>query len=234
MKKKIHLTLKDLPIHEEDIALCMGYKDKKIPEPYNEIINETLSGLEPYCNIRGGYVIKENTDLDHKKHRLTIDNILLSLNKVVSSQIKNSEHIAVFYCTAGEGISQWANQLMNEGDLLKGYAVDTLGTVVVEHAMDKVQRSLNEVMHDLQLKTTNRYSPGYCDWNVSDQHQLFKLFPEGFCDIRLSDTALMDPIKSVSGIIGIGQHVRFNEYTCNFCSRTDCVLRNVQLYSSKA
>ncbi len=233
MKKKIHLNLNDLPIHEEDIALCMGYKDKKIPEPYNEIIHETLSGLEPYCNIRGGYVIKENIDLDYEMQRLTIDNILLSINKVVCDQIKNSEQIVVFYCTAGEGISQWANQLMNEGDLLKGYAVDTLGTVVVEHAMDIVQQTLNTDIGG-QKKTTNRYSPGYCDWDVSGQHQLFSLFPDGFCDISLSDTALMYPIKSVSGIIGIGQNVRFSEYTCNFCNRTDCVLRNVQLHSSKS
>ena len=46
------------------------------------------------------------------------------------------------------------------------------------------------------LRITNSYSPGYCGWNVSEQHALFSLLPEGFCGVRLCESGLMLPIKS--------------------------------------
>jgi len=38
----------------------------------------------------------------------------------------------------------------------------------------------------------------------------------------------MDPIKSVSGIIGIGENVRFNPYTCNLCDNKNCIYGNAR------
>lgn len=68
-------------------------------------------------------------------------------------------------------------------------------------------------------KHTNRYSPGYCGWHVSEQQKLFSLFPVASpCGIQLTDSSLMIPIKSVSGIIGVGSHVRKLEYTCGLCT----------------
>jgi hypothetical protein len=35
----------------------------------------------------------------------------------------------------------------------------------------------------------------------------------------------MQPVKSVSGIIGIGADVKFNPYTCRICEATHCLYR---------
>ncbi|NSW95142.1 MAG: methionine synthase, partial [Bacteroidales bacterium] len=78
------------------------------------------------------------------------------------------------------------------------------------------------------LNITNRFSPGYCGWDVAEQHKLFSLLPGNFCKIRLTESALMDPIKSVSGIIGAGLHVKRRPYTCNFCDMKDCIYRRLK------
>ena len=77
-------------------------------------------------------------------------------------------------------------------------------------------------------RITNRYSPGYCGWQVAEQHKLFQLIPDNYCGIRLTESALMDPVKSVSGIIGIGENVKINPYTCRMCDMPDCVYRKVR------
>jgi hypothetical protein len=76
------------------------------------------------------------------------------------------------------------------------------------------------------LHITNRYSPGYCDWDIREQKKLFELLPENFCGISLLDSMLMKPIKSISGFIGIGSNVTFNRYTCNYCKDRNCLYRN--------
>jgi hypothetical protein len=61
---------------------------------------------------------------------------------------------------------------------------------------------------------------------VADQHKLFSFFPENCCGVSLTESALMHPIKSVSGIIGLGKEVRYREYTCNLCGLAECFYRN--------
>ena len=61
---------------------------------------------------------------------------------------------------------------MAEGDLLKGYVYDLFGSLVVESGMDVVQAFIQADMNRQGYKITNRYSPGYCGWDVSQQKKL--------------------------------------------------------------
>lgn len=217
-------SISDIPVRLHDIARCMGYEDGALPEPYSEIARNMIQRIGSYCDIRGGYIIKKNINLNDRY--LIVDGVRFAVESIVSRQIKGSEHIAFFVCTAGAGITQLSTEYMRHGDYLYGFVVDTLGTIIVEMAMDQMHQSLVQNMKQEGLAVTNRYSPGYCDWDVADQHKLFSMFPDEFCEVTLTDTALMNPVKSVSGITGIGQHVQFTEYTCNYCERTDCIHRN--------
>jgi hypothetical protein len=114
--------------------------------------------------------------------------------------------------------------MLSGNEPLKGFIADILGGVVVELAIDQIQQSLSDEMEKSGLHITNRYSPGYCGWHTFEQHKLFALLPTTM-GIRLTDSALMQPVKSVSGIIGIGADVRFNPYTCRICEATQCIYR---------
>jgi hypothetical protein len=52
--------------------------------------------------------------------------------------------------------------------------------------------------------------------------------PDNYCCIKLNDSALMNPEKSVSGFIGIGEHVRYNPYTCRLCDMKGCIYRKIK------
>ena len=117
---------------------------------------------------------------------------------------------------------------MKHGDLLTGYVYDVIGSEVVEAAVDLMQDSLQKSMAAEGKKITNRYSPGYCGWDVAEQHKLFQLMPDNYCGIKLNDSALMNPEKSVSGFLGIGEHVRYNPYTCGLCDMKGCIYRKIK------
>ncbi|MFN2335640.1 MAG: hypothetical protein ABR560_01615, partial [Bacteroidales bacterium] len=57
-------------------------------------------------------------------------------------------------------------------------------------------------------------------------HKLFSFFKDNFCAITLTDSALMNPVKSVSGLIGIGRDVRYTSYQCHICDNKNCIYRN--------
>jgi hypothetical protein len=104
--------------------------------------------------------------------------------------------------------------------------LDTFGSLVAEKTADYLQTQLQMETTGSGLKITNRYSPGYCNWPVAGQQQLFELLPAGNpCRFSLTESMLMMPVKSVSGIVGIGKNVKRHEYACNVCSDKNCVYR---------
>ena len=220
---KYHLSLHDLTIDLQNTAPLLGY-GSKLPDDILPMVNEVMSETSGCFDICGGYQIFDRIIFVESEKKIYIENVEFALNKIVYHQLKRSKQIAVFVCTAGEGISQWSKQMM-PFDPLKGFIADILGSVVVETAIGIIQQKLSVKMEQAGLKITNRYSPGYCGWHTSEQHKLFSLFSKDICGIRLTESALMLPIKSVSGFIGVGAHVRFNPYTCDLCEATHCVYR---------
>ena len=116
--------------------------------------------------------------------------------------------------------------VMEQGDIMEGYVVDVAGNYLVERAMDLLQNVIEDEMASQGMKITNRYSPGYCEWDIREQQKLFSLFPENYLDVSLTDSCLMQPIKTVSGVIGIGKDVKLNPYTCHYCTQANCLYRD--------
>ena len=219
-----YFSLEDLTVDINNTAPLLGYKDT-LPDDIYLMVKEVFNETADCFDIHGGYQIFDRVSFIKNEAQIRIENVAFSSNKIIYHQLKNSEQLAIFVCTAGEGISQWSKQMIPD-DPLKGFIADILGSVVVESAIDVIHQKLNDETEQKGLKITNRYSPGYCNWHTSEQHKLFSLLPPKICGIQLTDSALMLPIKSVSGFIGIGAKVRFNPYTCQLCEATHCVYRN--------
>ncbi|WP_106827908.1 vitamin B12 dependent-methionine synthase activation domain-containing protein [Parabacteroides pacaensis] len=197
----------------------------------NPIVAETMQVYEQMhelSEIQGGYVIFDDIKIFSREGRIQINNRTIHPAAKICSYLQKARQIAVFICTAGEGFTQKAVTYNQQGDYLKGYITDTFGSLVVEKAMDYIQSELDKQMQKNGMKITNRYSPGYCNWEVNDQKQIFDLLPEKACGISLTNSCLMVPIKSVSGIIGIGPEVRKNDYGCDICNNITCIFRKIK------
>ena len=102
---------------------------------------------------------------------------------------------------------------------------DAIGSVIAEACVTEVIKRLEK---QIPLRHTYPYSPGYCGWNVKEQAALFQLLPENPCGVKLTDSCLMLPVKSVSGVIGLGDEVENKPYGCAICMNKNCYKRRVQ------
>ncbi|MDR2847724.1 MAG: methionine synthase [Bacteroidales bacterium] len=221
---EFHIPYGDLTVDVQAAAPMLGY-DGDMPDDVAAMVREVVDETTGCYDIRGGYMIFDDVVAEGKDYTLSFGGATFHISKIITQQIKRSTQVAVFVCTAGVGIEQWSRKMLADNEPLKGFIADVMGGVVVELAVDRIQQSLGEAVGAVGLKITNRYSPGYCGWHTAEQHQLFALLPTTL-GIRLTESALMQPIKSVSGIIGIGANVRFNPYSCGLCDATQCVYRN--------
>ena len=178
------------------------------------------------CEIRGAFRFSGNSEFSANNNHILVEGLEFGIGKTVAKELRNATSVAFFICTAGEGISRRSQVLLSGDDPVLGYVFDLLGSMIVESATDLLQEEIKRMALSEGLLITNRYSPGYCNWSVADQHKLFSLFPVNCCGINLTDSALMHPIKSVSGIIGMGINVKFRDYTCDLCSQVNCFQRS--------
>lgn len=227
MIKEYSFQFNDLKIVPEELAELLGFESGTLPEPFPKYVGDALKKGQEITNIRGGFKIFESVDINTVDCTICVEDQLFTPGKIVTAQLKKSRQIALFACTAGSEITTYAKKV-GEKDIMKEYILDVLGSVVVEKAMDKIQ---NLLYIDCKGKNTNisdRYSPGYCNWNVNEQQKLFTLLPETFCGISLSGSSLMSPVKSVSGFIGIGPALSQKGYQCKYCDDTACIYNRVR------
>jgi len=222
---ELNINLKDLTIDKTEIENSLGYTNINIQQHFSNIIDEIILELPNKCNIKAGYKIFDLMKSPEIKDGLLIGDVFFKMDKIVTGQLKKSEKAAVFVCTIGSDMETWARKLIQDGDATCGYIVDVVASVTVETVTNYLHDYIGQEMNKQKLKITNRYSPGYCNWLVSEQHLLFSLLPNNFCGVTLSESGLMLPIKSVSGVIGIGKDVKYTDYICDKCGIKDCTYR---------
>jgi hypothetical protein len=225
--KYLKLDFSDLVIDTEEFTSLLGYADEGMPMHVKEILDEIFSEAHNHLDIRGGYLEREIIELDTKKGKVRLKDLFISPGRTHCINLKGSDKLVFFLCTAGEGITRWASETMNS-DPLKFYMIDILGSLVVDSAMDMIESEIEAGYLKQGLKITNRYSPGYCGWKLVEQKVLFSVFPKGFCNIELTPSSLMIPIKSISGIIGTGKNAERRAYDCEICNLTDCIYRSLR------
>ena len=187
------------------------------------LIKECFDLMEPV----GCYVSKAVIPNSSKKD-ITVREARFQTGGTIVRMLKGAKKIYFFLASAGSGPEHLSRKLIAEGNYLEGYIADLIGSALADAIAQYVHDQIRESCGRSGYRVTNRYSPGYCGWEVEEQHKLFELFPEGNCGIMLSASSLMSPIKSVSGIIGAGPRVSFRDYTCELCSMKDCTFRRTR------
>ncbi len=161
------------------------------------------------CSVEAGYI--------------AVDGVKFETAKTITTLLRRSESVAIFVATAGDEFQRWIDSVSESGDTLSLFVVDAVGSSLVEAVGDYMETILQSEIGT--QKHTNRFSPGYCGWDIVEQHKLFALLPDGVCGVELTSTSLMHPIKSISGVIGIGDAVTTRKYGCAICSNKSCYLR---------
>jgi len=139
-------------------------------------------------------------------------------------------NLALFAGTLGEKISREISRLLEGCDFAHGFMLDS----VASFCADKVAAISEQFFLKFLLKGGQaddsirvlNYSPGYCGWHISGQGKLFAYLHPEEIGIRLNESYLMTPLKSVSCVLVAGErkiHYFKNNYPfCNECKTHTC------------
>ena len=144
----------------------------------------------------------------------------------VGEVLHGASRIAVFMVTAGDEISQQAMVRAEAGDAFAGQVLDVIGSWAAELAAEALMAQLASHLCPEESFTV-RYSPGFCGMDLSQQRSLFRLAPADSVGISLLPSLFMQPLKSISGLVGLGPRavVGVHLSPCERCPQVNCYLR---------
>lgn len=200
----------------------MGYSNGNMPDGFQKILAELVDESETIVAPECGYLILPQNSCSASSGIVILDGIEFRTDKIVAGPLKKISGAALFVATIGSEFDVWSKKTFESEDPLAGYIIDLLGSEIAEALASLVDSKIKNHAAEQNLKCSNRFSPGYCGWSVAEQHKLFDFFTDEFCGISLTESSLMKPHKSVSGIIGIGPDIKWKEYPCDVCTVEHC------------
>jgi len=212
-----------LDIDIQQVLSQIGYSDEYEPSArIKSLVNDYIENYHDFIEPAYSYTIKDI--LSVQGDRVTIRDAIILESRVIARLLERCEKVAIFALTIGNHLEEMVAHLAENGLVLQATVLDAIGSGVAEKLADYVERKIKELAASQGLITSQRFSPGYCDWEISQQKIIFRAMKENSAGIRLTELCLMVPRKSISGIIGIGfkDNGVENYNPCHTCHKKDC------------
>ena len=140
-----------------------------------------------------------------------------------------AERLALFVATLGPRISRDIAERFESNDFALGCMLDSVASIAADILATRLERRYRDGLESAgEVRAEARalcYSPGYCGWHISGQGKLFEFLRPGQIGITLRESFLMDPLKSVSGVVLVGPR-EIHEFDMDYAFCAECRTRS--------
>jgi len=145
-------------------------------------------------------------------------------SEVLAANLKDVHRVFAYVSTCGTEVDDWSAK---EKDYVVSLWLDMIKELFLREANDFFRQYIKD---SYQLKTLSAINPGSGEknnWDISQQAQLFSLVGsvKEEIGVTLTDSFLMVPIKSTSGLLYPSETEFVN---CLLCGRKNCQGRRVE------
>ena len=184
-----------------------------------EIAAQCMKTVTPRCTYRVSEIAWENGMPSLFGGQLVLP------GRTAAVMLRTCSHAALLVCTLGTTFDALARQVQAR-DFADALLLDGFGGAYVEAGCNAAEREIAAKLPGKYL--TDRFSPGYGDLPLDVQSPLLALTDATRrLGVTLSESNLMNPLKSVTAVIGLSDTPqRAWIRGCDFCAmRTRCNLR---------
>jgi hypothetical protein len=214
-------------IDKDELVKLLGGEDyKELSYSIKKKLTMWNEKLDNFLRPRLLYSIYK---IKSSRNALILENNLVLKSTKLSKVFRGCSNLVCFLVTIGNVIEEEITSRTSQNRSSDAYILDAMGSVLVEDMATKFHRRMKKKFQTEDKAVTIRLSPGYCDWLLEEQKKIFSLLDTDKIGVELTDSYLMKPRKSISGIFGIMPSTFRQNYTpynpCSECEKIDCVAR---------
>lgn len=156
-------------------------------------------------------------------------NALHLTGEKIKIYLKECTQVAVLAVTIGQSLEEAVASHFSRGSYSHATLLDAAGTTAVEMAADCVSQAITAQFEKSGYKILPRFSPGYGDWNLTEQPAVLKLANGSRIGMTVTESCMLEPRKSITAIMGIKPSIQNTNLeshsTCSNCNQSDCIAR---------
>lgn len=193
----------------EQLVTKLNVLNEEVMAEVENLLAEALRVARPRAVYKTAYISQHGEDF------VTIDDIVFN-SHILRINLDNVFKVFPYIVTSGAELDTWVN---SHRDALTRYLADTINEIILQNSVALLKNLMTEQNNTDRLSVMN---PGsLADWPLNEQVKLFDLLgsPQDLIGVTLTDSFLMLPIKSVSGIAFFTE-VAFEN--CQLCPRANC------------
>ena len=181
--------------------------------------------------------IWEIYNYNYKKQIILSEIPVIIEGNSIGAHLKHCDKVICMAVTVGEDIEIEVTKKFQNGEYINSILLDAAATAAVEQAADAMEKAIEHNPLTRGYSMRWRFSPGYGDWPLSQQLELFRLACAETIGIKLSSSMMMIPRKSITAIIGLEKKENKEmsiktKHTCENCDKMDCINRQILFNNS--
>lgn len=199
----VRLDARTIALDREAVCRRLGYGESRPSAAMYSLIEQEIARAREHIAPVFTYDMYAIEGVAGFKVRL--GGHLVFASKIISYVLSGCRWAAVYVATAGDGFDEEVTRLSQQGDVVNATILDIVGTEVISQVITQVRSVARGIALRRHCQATIQFPPGYCDWDIRQQEVVFQLVDAASVGVRLTESCMMVPRKSVSGVIGIGQ-----------------------------
>jgi len=213
---KIGMRGDQISLNAEDVLIGQGIEPERANPGLIASAKAVTDDLSALLDLAAVYNVLSVTDFHHETIELEGGGAFEG--PLVARALAGAEKVALAVCTIGSALEERMDQLFAE-DPVRAMALDGAGVAALRKVSDAVIADVREIAEEHGWGSGMRAQPGQEGWSIWQQKVLFDYLPTDAIGVRLTDSCLMIPRKSVSLVIGMGPDMRPDAVACDFCSK---------------
>ena len=184
------INANDIPLDVNELSLRLMTKKQSLPEN----INDYEGILKQSINAK--YTAKI-VDIVFIKDSVILEGVTIKSNSLIKN-LKGCSKGIILCVTLGNLVDKTINKYSLKSTY-EHFLVDAIYSSLCESLCDLVDKKLTK-----NYKTKNRFSVGYGDCDIKYQKSVLDTVnAKKYLNVKLSDSYLMTPTKTITAIIGI-------------------------------
>jgi hypothetical protein len=205
----------NLHLNAEDVLKGQGIDparaSARLFDTAKSVIEEAHSLLKPAAI----YTVVKIKEFEHQ--RASFEGGVFE-GSLVARSMAGADHLNIAVCTIGGELDKRVGEMMNENPVM-AIALDGAGISALRKVSQAVEDIISAEACELDLALGMRAQPGQEGWPLEQQREVFRVLPADLISVRLTESCLMLPRKSVSFVIPRGKALNNSVVPCDFCSK---------------
>ncbi len=215
--------MKDIVLDKIRFSLDLASMKKQLHiDDVGELADQLEEIVEQAQKIGRPKAICRPVDIQERGENFVVVQDVRFDSRVLSVNLKDVDHAFFFIATCGAELEKWARTV---DDILFKFWIDHIQALALAEAIHQMELSIEQ---QFEMGPQATMTPGALeDWSLDEQEKLFSIFRgrHQTIDVELTESNMMLPVKSLSGVMFPSEH---NYSNCQLCSKDNCPNRRAE------